>query len=65
MSTMQMSSAAVYLTPLKKRNATTSDVYQTFLIFDFLRAEELEELQLSGTFWLLFTLPFYECLKLI
>ena len=65
MSTMQMSSAAVYLTPLKKRNATTSDVYQTFLIFDFLHAEELEDFQLSGTFWLLFTLPFYECLKLI
>ena len=65
MSTMQMSSAAVYLTPLKKRNATTFDIYQTFLIFDFLHAEELEELQLSGTFWLLFTLPFYECLKLI
>ena len=65
MSTMQMSSAAVYLTPLKKRNATTFDIYQTFLIFDFLNAEELEELQLSGTFWLLFTLPFYECLKLI
>ena len=62
---MQMSSAAVYLTPLKKRNATTFDIYQTFLIFDFLHAEELEELQLSGTFWLLFTLPFYECLKLI
>ena len=40
MSTMQMSSAAVYLTPLKKRNATTFDIYQIFLIFDFLRAEQ-------------------------
>ena len=36
---MQMSSAAVYLTPLKKRNATTFDIYQ-ILIFDFLQAEQ-------------------------